>query len=152
MKDVTHVLITHFHIDHGAIAQEMKDKGAKLIILESQREHLNSQKKFIKLPLVFREIRTEDNILLAFKDSRIFLRTLNIFGEIIPTTGHSPDHVTLVLDGGIAFIGDLQPESASPEGSDAFKDWLRLRTMNVSRLYPAHGPCDLPLRSPDSLR
>jgi glyoxylase-like metal-dependent hydrolase (beta-lactamase superfamily II) len=38
VKDVTHVLVTHYHMDHGAIAQEMKDKGAKLIVLESQRE------------------------------------------------------------------------------------------------------------------
>jgi glyoxylase-like metal-dependent hydrolase (beta-lactamase superfamily II) len=29
VKDVTHVLVTHYHMDHGAIAQEMKDKGAK---------------------------------------------------------------------------------------------------------------------------
>ncbi len=29
VKDMTHVLVTHYHMDHGAIAQEMKDKGAK---------------------------------------------------------------------------------------------------------------------------
>jgi glyoxylase-like metal-dependent hydrolase (beta-lactamase superfamily II) len=40
VKDVTHVLITHYHMDHGVIAQEMKDKGAKLIVMENQIEHL----------------------------------------------------------------------------------------------------------------
>jgi glyoxylase-like metal-dependent hydrolase (beta-lactamase superfamily II) len=45
VKEVTHVLVTHYNMDHGAIAQEMKDKGAKLIVMESQREHLNTQKK-----------------------------------------------------------------------------------------------------------
>jgi glyoxylase-like metal-dependent hydrolase (beta-lactamase superfamily II) len=133
-------------MDHGAIAQEMKDKGAKLIVMESQKEHLNDQKKFIKRPLVFHEIKNEDNLLMPFKDSRVFLKTLGLDGEITPTTGHSPDHVTLVLDEGRAFTGDLPPENGSPEGSDAAKNWQHLRAMKVTRIYPAHGPYDLPLR------
>jgi endoribonuclease LACTB2 len=145
VKDVTHVLITHYHMDHGAIAQEMKDKGAKLIVMESQPEYLNTQKKFIKPPMVFHEITNESNIELSFRDSRVFLKTLGVDGEIISTTGHSPDHVTLVLDEGIAFTGDLPPESGSPEGSDVFRDWQRLREMKVTRIYPAHGAYDLPL-------
>ncbi len=150
VKDVTHVLITHYHIDHGAIAQEMKDKGAKLIVMKTQIEHLNDQKKFIKPPLVFHEIKNDGNIQLAFGDSRVFLKALSIHGEIISIHGHSPDHVTLVLDEGIAFTGDLPPENGSPEGSDAFKDWRRLRTMKVTYVFPAHGrPYDLPLQTPE---
>ena len=145
VKDVSHVLVTHYHMDHGAIAQEMKDKGATLIVMENQKEHLNEQERFIKPPNVFRMIKREENMELAFKDSRAFLKTLGVDGEIIPTAGHGPDHVTLVLDEGIAFTGDLQPENASPEGSDSFRDWQRLRAMKVKRIYPAHGPQDLPL-------
>jgi glyoxylase-like metal-dependent hydrolase (beta-lactamase superfamily II) len=144
VKDVTHVLVTHYHMDHGAIAQELKDKGAKLIVMETQQEHLNDQKKFIKPPLMFREIKDEDNIHLAFKDSRVFLKQLGLDGEIIPTTGHGADHVTLVLDEGTAFTGDLPPENGSPPNSEAFKDWQRLRAMKVKRVYPAHGSYDLP--------
>ncbi len=145
-KNVTHILVTHYHIDHGAIAQEMKDKGAKLIVMENQREHLNEQKQFIKPPLVFHEIKNEGNILLTFSESRLFLKALDIDGETIPTTGHSQDHVTLVLDTGEAFTGDLPLENASPVGSEAFKNWQRIHAMNVTRIYPAHGtPYDLPL-------
>ena len=143
VKDVTHVIITHYHMDHGAIAQEMKDKGAKLIVMENQTEYLNAQKRFIRPPLVFHEIRNEDNFPLAFRDSRIFLKTLGIGGEIISTAGHSPDHVTLVLDEGIAFTGDLPSENCSPEGSDDFKDWQHLHAMKVTKIYPAHGSNDL---------
>jgi glyoxylase-like metal-dependent hydrolase (beta-lactamase superfamily II) len=145
VKDVTHVLITHYNMDHGAIAQEMKDKGARLIVMETQTEHLNTQKKFIKPPLVFHEIKNEGNIQLSFKESRVFLKTLGIDGEIISTAGHSPDHVTFVLDEGIAFTGDLPPESGSPGGTDVFRDWQRLRAMKVTRIYPAHGAYDLSL-------
>jgi glyoxylase-like metal-dependent hydrolase (beta-lactamase superfamily II) len=45
VKDVTHVLVTHYHMDHGGIAGEMKDKGAKLIVMESQKAYLNDQKR-----------------------------------------------------------------------------------------------------------
>ncbi len=145
VKDVTHVLVTHYHMDHGAIAQEMKDKGAKLIVMETQKQHLNCQKKFIKPPLIYHEIKSDDNLDLTFSDSRKFLETLGIKGEIISTTGHGPDHVTLVLDEGIAFTGDLPPKNGSPEGSDAFKDWQRIRKMSVTKIYPAHGAYNLPL-------
>ncbi|MCW4029268.1 MAG: MBL fold metallo-hydrolase [Candidatus Bathyarchaeota archaeon] len=144
VKEVTHVLVTHYHMDHGAIAQEMKDKGAKLIVLENQKAYLNSQKKFIKPPLIYHEIKATDNLDMTFKDSRAFLKTIGLDGEIIPTSGHGPDHVTLVLDVGIAFTGDLPPENASPPDSDAFKDWQKLHSMKVKRLYPAHGNYDLP--------
>ena len=139
VKEVTHVLVTHYHIDHGAIAQEMKNKGAKLIVLESQKEYINLQKRLIKPPLIFHEINIHDNIELMFRESRVFLKTLSIDGEIIATTGHSPDHVTLVLDDGSAFTGDLPSENASSEGSITFDNWQRLRSMNVRKIYPAHG-------------
>jgi glyoxylase-like metal-dependent hydrolase (beta-lactamase superfamily II) len=143
VKDVTHVLVTHYHMDHGGIAQEMKDKGAKLIVMESQKGHLNDPKKFIKPPMVFQEIKPEGNFELAFSDSRGFLKMLGINGEVISTTGHSADHVTLVVDEGIAFTGDLPPENASEVGSDAYRDWRHLRALGVKRLFSAHGMYDV---------
>lgn len=143
VKDVSHILMTHYHIDHGGIAQEMKDKGAKLIVMESQKDHLNDMKRYVRPPMVFHEIKKDDNIILRSDESRAFLEGLEIFGEIIPTPGHSPDHVTLVLDEGIAFTGDLAPENATEEGSGSRRDWDRLRAMKVKRIFPAHGTYDL---------
>lgn len=139
IKEVTHVLVTHYHMDHGAITQEMKEKGAKLIAMESQIAHLNEQGKFIKPPMIFHEIKNDGNIVLAFSESRSYLRGLDVNGEIIPTPGHSIDHVTVVLDEGAAFTGDLPPENCSSEGSDVFKDWQRLQSMKVTKIFPAHG-------------
>jgi ribonuclease/clavin/mitogillin len=143
IKDITHVLVTHYHIDHGGIAQELKDKGAKLLVMETQKGHLNDLKQFLKPPMVFHDIIEKDNVLLKFNESRDYLERLGILGEIIPTVGHGPDHVTLVLDGGIAFTGDLPPETGAEEGTDAYKDWKRLRSMNVKRVFPAHGRSDI---------
>ncbi len=145
VKEVTHVLVTHYHMDHRGIAQEMKDKGAKLIVLMNQKAHLNDQKQFIRPPAIYHEIKSDYNLELTLRGSRAFLKTLGLEGEITPTAGHGPDHVTLVLDVGIAFTGDLPLENVSPPNSNAFKDWQRLRVLGVKRLYPAHGPHDLPL-------
>jgi glyoxylase-like metal-dependent hydrolase (beta-lactamase superfamily II) len=145
IRDITHVLVTHYHMDHGAISQELKDKGAKLIVIENQVAHLNDQKRFIRPPMVYHEIMEEGNIVLSLAESRIFLKGLGIDGEIIATPGHGEDHCTLVLDEGVAFTGDLPPLNGSPEGSDAARDWVRLRSMNVKWVYPAHGASPLSL-------
>ncbi len=145
IRDVTHVLVTHYHIDHGAIAQELKDKGAKLIVMENQAAHLNDQRKYIRPPMVYHEIREEGNVVLKLSESRAYLRGLGIEGEIISTPGHGEDHVTLVLDEGAAFTGDLPPPNGSPEGSDAARDWEHLRAMKVKHVYPAHGAYPLPI-------
>ena len=147
VKEVSHVLMTHYHIDHGGIAQELKDKGAKLIVMENQKDHLNDLKKYLRSPMVFHEIRSDGNIDLRFDESRAFLEGIGIFGEIIPTPSHGPDHVTLVLDEGIAFTGDLPPENAAEEGSEDYRDWKRLRSMRVKRIFPAHGNYDLALEN-----
>ena len=145
IKDVTHVLVTHYHIDHGGIAQELKDKGAKLIVMETQTGHLNDLKKFLRPPMVFHDIKEKDNVVLNFDKSRAYLELLGLSGQIVPTPGHSIDHVALVLDEGLAFTGDLPPESGAEEGTEAYKDWQRLRSMKVKRIFPAHGSSDIPL-------
>ncbi len=145
VKEVSHVLMTHYHIDHAGIAQELKDKGAKLIVMENQKDHLNDPKRYLRPPMVFYEIRNDANVNLRFDDSRAYLEGLGILGEIIPTPGHGPDHIALVLDEGMAFTGDLPPENATEEGTDAYWDWRRLRSMNVKRVFPAHGKFDLAL-------
>jgi endoribonuclease LACTB2 len=149
IKDVTHAIVSHYHMDHGAIAQEVKGKGAVLIVMESQTAHLNDQREFIRPPSVFHEIGPEGNVVLRFDESRKYLGKLGLDGEIVATPGHCPDHVTLVLDGTggdrIAFTGDLPPQSGCEEGSGGEADWRRLRAMGVRRVYPAHGRFDLPI-------
>ena len=149
VKEVTHILMTHYHIDHAGIAQEVKDKGAKLIVMENQIGHLNDLKKYLRPPMAFHEIRDDDNIELKFVESRTFLEKLGLSGEIIPTIGHSPDHVSLVLDEGIAFTGDLPPENGVEEDTQAHRDWQRLRSMNATRRFPAHGHGNPRLDDPD---
>jgi len=143
VKDVDYVLVSHYHIDHAGMVQDIKDKGAKLLVMENQTD-LNIPERWIR-DVVYHPVREDGNIHLKFEDSRAFLHRLGIDGEIIRTRGHGEDHVTLVLDEGLAFTGDLPPPNGCEHGSEAEKDWKRLLAMNVKRVFPAHGDFDLPL-------
>jgi glyoxylase-like metal-dependent hydrolase (beta-lactamase superfamily II) len=64
----------------------------------------------------YTEIDTRDNLVIACADGRALLATLGISAELIHTPGHSDDRVSLVLDSGEAFTGDLtDPQLIGPE-------------------------------------
>ncbi|MGD2077594.1 MAG: hypothetical protein PVH18_04395 [Chloroflexota bacterium] len=58
------------------------------------------------------------------------------------TPGHSDDSVTLLLDDGSAFTGDLtHPAFATMEtAATVMASWRQLQAQGASRIYPAHGP------------
>jgi len=141
IKDVRYLLVTHFHPDHAGIAQELKKLGIKLILLESQVDFIAPFASFFKgknLPYV--EITQNDNFILKFEESRKFLSSIGIMGEIISTPGHSDDSVTLILDEGQAFTGDLPPLfMVSEEDHVTRVSWNKIYEHKISKIFPAHG-------------
>ena len=72
---------------------------------------------------------------------RTFLEAIGIRGEIISTPGHSDYSVTLILDEGAAFTGDLTPPILILEPTDlAYRSWEMIRAKDVTTVYPGHGP------------
>ena len=142
LETVRHVLATHDHPDHAGIAQDLKQRGVRLILLEVQRSGVATLNAFIKRRGASAEIALQDNVDLRIDDSRAFLATLGLAGEIVATPGHSDDSVTLVLNGGVAFTGDLPPEGFATEETAATvaQSWSRLRALGVRHVYPGHGP------------
>ena len=55
------------------------------------------------------DITLDGNVTITFAESRALLEQIGIRGEIVPTPGHSADSVSLLLDDGSAFTGDLTP-------------------------------------------
>ncbi|MBP5462595.1 MAG: hypothetical protein J6Y20_10770, partial [Lachnospiraceae bacterium] len=57
-----------------------------------------------------------------------FLAEMGIDGEIIPTPGQCEDSITLALDDGSLFVGDLNPlyELELHEGTMIAESWNRL--------------------------
>jgi glyoxylase-like metal-dependent hydrolase (beta-lactamase superfamily II) len=150
LASVRYLLATHYHPDHAGIAEELKHVGVRLIVLDVQRPAVTVLNAFMRRHGPCVEITHHGNIDLRFDQSRAFLAELGIAGEIVPTPGHSDDGVTLVLDDGAAFTGDLTPPGLAPEASRAAVDlsWRRLRQLGVTWLYPGHGPAR-PVPDPD---
>ncbi len=140
-KEIKYLLVTHFHPDHAGIVQDLKNLGIKLVLLESQVDFIAPFAEFFKgknFPYV--EIAQNDNLILEFEDCRKFLASLAIDGEIIPTPGHSDDSVTLILDEGFAFTGDLPPLFMVPEEEHVTREsWDKIYQHKITRIFPTHG-------------
>jgi endoribonuclease LACTB2 len=141
-QDIGYLLITHYHPDHAGLAQEVKAKGVRLIVLEQQLPAISLLKSYMKPVNPYVEITLHDNLHITTGDSRAFLSRIGIAGEIVWTSGHSDESVSLVLDEGAAFTGDLPPPGFVDErASDTVKQsWDRLRALRVRMIYPGHGP------------
>ena len=89
--------------------------------------------------------------ILKTEDSRAFLRGLGIDGEILHTPGHSDDSVSLALDDGMLFVGDLNPlyELELHRGTEIEDSWNRLLSLKPVTVYYGHAsPADLKSETP----
>ena len=134
-------LATHYHPDHAGHAQELKRAGMNLIVLENQLEWIPRMKEHIKPRDNYLDITLDDNTVISFAETRALLKDLGLDGEIVPTPGHSPDSVSLLLDDGSAFIGDLtHPGLVTEETADeVFASWQLLRDQGAKVVYPGHA-------------
>ena len=140
-SDITYILATHFHPDHAGLVEDFKKLGARLLLMESQIGALRpaSQEPPSKMPASI-TVSGSSNVRLKFSESRQFLSSIGLAGEIIATPGHSNDGVTLILDDGSAFTGDLPPRFAVPEDNALAKaSWDAIDQHHIRQVYPAHG-------------
>ena len=129
--------------DHAGIAQDLKNQGIRLILHECQVPYVNKLNDFFKKSSKFKytEIVSGDNIVVSSTESRKFLKDLGIEGEVIQTSGHSDDSVSVIIDGNCGFTGDL-PRFDFIEAFDdqRIKDsWKAIRDYKVTKIFPAHG-------------
>jgi glyoxylase-like metal-dependent hydrolase (beta-lactamase superfamily II) len=139
-EQVLYLLVTHFHPDHAGLTQELRNEGIKLLLMEPQVPHVGELKMHMKPDSGYVEIIVKGSLVLKPEDSRAFLKKEGIGGEIVPTPGHSPDSVSLVLDEGMAFTGDLTHPSLLTEDDTTCRDsWKRIYALGAKMVYPAHG-------------
>jgi ribonuclease/clavin/mitogillin len=133
---------SHYHIDHAGLVQELKLAGVRILVFETQLPAIPPMKAFTKPQDHYLEIETAEIVPLSFAESRPVLRGIGIAGEVLPTPGHSADSVSLLLEDGSVFTGDLPAEDI-PEAGDADlvrASWRLLREKGARTVYPAHGP------------
>jgi endoribonuclease LACTB2 len=142
LAEIRHGLATHYHIDHAGCAEELKQLGMRLVVTPEQIDAISAMKQWIKPTDNYLDVNPGDNLVVAIQNSRQFLATLGIAGQFVHTPGHSDDSVSLVLDQGIAFTGDLILESmiSTEDPYVVARSWQKLRDLNVITIYRGHGP------------
>jgi len=141
LKEIRYGVATHYHIDHAGLAQEFKEAGVPLLVLETQVSAIPRMKTWVKPADQYRDIATHDNVVISFAQSRALLATLGIAGEILPTPGHSDDSVSLLLDDGSVFTGDLtHPALSGEEDHVSASSWKLLEERGARKVYAGHGP------------
>ncbi len=159
------IVITHGHWDHISSVKDIKEKtGAKIAIHETEKEWLekglksmppgvNLWGRFLSkamtmcLPLIKVPAAPVD---IVIGNEGFSLAEYGISGRVIYTLGHSSGSVSVLLDTGDAFVGDMAmnefPLTLRPglpvfaEDFDKLQEsWLMLLNQGVKTVYPSHG-------------
>ena len=164
-KDISLLLLTHGHIDHIGSASEFKKlTGCKVAINHREKDWVEQAIKSVPpgvnlwgrvcsvigttlLPFIKLPSTTVD---LVLEDKDYSLEPFGIHGKVIHTPGHTSGSMSLLLDTGDAFVGDLavnglplrigpgMPEVA--ENAEAIKEsWRLLLSSGVKQIHPTHG-------------
>ena len=163
--DIKLIVITHSHWDHIGCAKAIKDiTGAKILVHESEESHLANGTilmppavtRWGKIFAAFLKKLTKNLSLepctadIVHHGKNFSLEEFDIEGEIIFTPGHSHGSLSVVLNSGEAFVGDMAmnglPLTISPslpifaEDLDQLREsWKKLFSENIKKIFPAHG-------------
>jgi len=163
-EEIDLVIITHAHMDHTGIAQEIKElTGAKFAVHQQDKDWLTTGSSPIppgttlwgkilsSIGRLIPEISVppiEADIIL--EDDDYPLNNYGIPGKIVYTPGHTLGSVSILLDSGEAFVGDLamsSPFMRLKPGYSIFAENFgllkesvkKLLSMDIETIYPAHG-------------
>ena len=144
VKDIGYVMATHFHPDHSGLIGELMNQGVIFLLIDVQKDHVHfSDDIFAREKTPYTTIDDGQATVISCIQSRAFLAEMGISGEIIHTPSHSPDSISIVLDGGDCFVGDLEPPEYLPAYDDNTKlkdDWERILSYRPKRVFYAHMP------------
>ena len=145
-KDITYILATHYHPDHMGLVGELVSMGVKFLVMDTQVPNLHFSDDIFRRDQTLRFLPSvpEDKAeVIACKDSRAFLAALGIEGEIVSTPSHSEDSITLVLDNGDCFVGDLEPMEfmdGYEENKALQSDWDKVMSFSPRVIHYGHAP------------
>lgn len=164
-EEVRLIVLTHGHWDHVGSARDIQElTGARILMHRKDLHFLEdphpSQPAGVtawgKLTIALLKLYSHFIRIPAFTvdipagDEEFSLAEYGIPGKVVHTPGHSWGSVSVILDSGQAFVGDLAmnmfPLRLDP-GLPIFADdlqlvkdsWRKLLSRGAKVIYPAHG-------------
>ena len=144
ISDISYMLATHYHPDHIGIVSELQKLGVTLLIVDVQHSsvHFADDIFFRDKRLNYKPIDENVAKVISCAESRRFLCSIGISGEIIYTPSHSEDSVSIILDDGNCIVGDLEPVEylAAYDHNPRLKsDWEQIMSYHPKRILSAHA-------------
>lgn len=144
VQDIAYVLATHYHPDHIGLISELTALGVRLLLIDVQRDSVHASDAIFarEKHLRYTPVDETQAVCISCAESRAFLRSLGLMGEIISTPSHSRDSISLITDSGDCFVGDLEPYeylAAYDENEPLRQDWARILSFRPRRIYYAHA-------------
>ena len=143
VQEIDHILVSHYHPDHMGIVQDIADLGAILLVPDVQRDCLHAADSVFEKERnrTFIPIRDDKAQMVSIDEGTSVLKRLGISGRIIHTPGHSDDSISLYLDSGDLFVGDLNPlyELDMHKGTKIEESWNRLMALKPKKVYYGHA-------------
>lgn len=144
IEDIHYLIITHYHPDHMGLASELIELGIKLVVADVQRNFIHCSDNIFQRDKhrIYEPIKDDEVIIISCADSRNFLAEIGIAGEIIYTPGHSDDSISIILDEGIAIVGDLDPVDsvlAYNDNTVLKNSWNKILDHNLKVVFYGHA-------------
>lgn len=156
-QEIAYLLISHFHLDHMGIAQEIANLGIPIVVFDVQKECMCAMNALAEeeddAPILtkqlgainerrgFLPINEQKVQYVTIKDSRRLLSGIGISGEVLYTPGHTDDSISLWLDDRSLFVGDLNPlyELSMHQNTQIGDMWEKLLQRNPRVIYYGHA-------------
>ena len=144
LNQITCMMATHYHPDHCGLIGQLQDQDVQLLLVDSQVEAVHYPDYiFAREKREYTPVDPAKAVIIAPNESRQFLKKLGIDGEIIRTASHSADSVSLILDDGHCFVGDLEPyeySGAYADNAPLAEDWKMVMARHPKVIHCAHAP------------
>lgn len=174
LSEIKYILLTHHHDDHAGFAADLiKDTGAILIVhrqavfplskgrsLHTVKPANVCSKTVFEAFSILKKKKHDDfgyspvvlskEDLVVDGDDNVLLDKIGIKGKILYSPGHTSDSISVVLEDGNAFVGDVamnimgfcglnhRPIYAE-DMNKVYESWRRLLNMGAKIIYSSHG-------------